>query len=338
MQPSRPLLTIAIPTYNREALLAELLSALEGQVSVHPEVEIIVSDNGSTDGTSATVRGFIARGMPIRYRCHSINMGAEANFFECLKLSRGKYFWLCGDDDIILPGALDKVTGYLQREEFDLIYLTSYGFRNDYLVERQSDPLGRRFHRITSERRFTKAVNIMLTFISGMIVNKDRLHETPHEDPTAFVGSQLIQLSWVLPLLRNHRRSLILWERLVAARQGNAGGYAIGEIFGKSLVNVVARCLPDRPDLVAIITNFTVRRWLPSILYDIRREGNQNLGLESARVTLRCAYKANFRFWLFTYPVLVLPLPLAGLWSKTAAAVGRLIYMLLMPSFWRKEI
>jgi hypothetical protein len=171
-----------------------------------------------------------------------------------------------------------------------------------------------------------------------MIVNKDRLNEIPHEDPTAFIGSHLIQLSWILPLLRSHRRSLILWERLVAARQGNAGGYAIGEIFGESLVNVTARCLPDRPDLAAIVTNLTVRRWLPSILYDLRCEGNQNLGLESARVTLQNTYKANFRYWLFAYPVLVLPLPLAGLWSKTAAAAGRLIYMSLIPSFWRKEI
>jgi glycosyltransferase involved in cell wall biosynthesis len=338
MQPSRPLLTIAIPTYNRGAFLTKLLSALEGQISVHPEVEVIVSDNASADGTSATVRDFIARGMPIRYYCHSTNVGPDANFIDCLKLAEGKYFWLCGDDDIILPETLDRVMEHLQQEEFDLIYVTSYGFKNDYLAERQSDPLGRRFHRITSERHFTKAVNIMFSFISGIIVNKDRLNDIPHEDPTVFVGSHLIQLSWILPLLRSHRRSLILWERLVAAQQGNAGGYAIGEIFGKSLVNVTARCLPDRPDLAAVIINITVRRWLPSILYDLRREGNQDLGLESARLTLRRAFKANFRFWLFAYPVLVLPLPLAGLWSKIAAAVSKLIYMFLMPNFWRKEI
>jgi abequosyltransferase len=338
MQPSRPLLTIAIPTYNREALLAELLSALEEQISVHPEVEIIVSDNASLDGTPETVRGFIARGMPIRYRRNPENVGGDSNFVSCLNMARGKYFWICGDDDIIMPGALDEVTTHLKREEFDLVYLASYGFKKDYLVERQTDPLHRRFHRVSSERHFTRAVNIMLTFISGIIVNIDRLNEIPHEDPEQFIGSVLIQLSWTLPLLQSHRRSLIIWERLVAGRQGNSGGYAIGKIFGESLVKVAARCLPARPDLAAIIINFTVRRWLPSILYDLRREGNQDIGLESARVILRRVYGGNFRFWVFTYPVLALPLPLAGVWSKAGAAVNKLIYMVLIPTFWRKEI
>jgi abequosyltransferase len=338
MQSSRPLLTIAIPTYNREALLAELLSALEEQVSVHPEVEIIVSDNASPDGTQETVQGFIARGMPIEYRRHPENVGPDANFVSCLSAARGKYFWMCGDDEIILPRALDEITTHLKREEFDLVYLTSYGFKKDHLAERKTDPLHRRFHRVSSERYFTRAVNIMFTFISGIIVNIDRLNEIPHEDSRQFIGSQLIQLSWALPLLQSHRRSLIIWERLVAGRQGNAGGYAIGEIFGESLVKVVARCLPARPDLAAIITNITVRRWLPSILYDLRREGNQDIGLESARVTLRRVYGGNFRYWVFTHPVLALPLPLAGVWSKAGAAVNKLIYMLWIPTFWRKEI
>jgi abequosyltransferase len=338
MQPNRPLLTIAIPTYNRQQYLTELLSVLEPQVAAHPEVELLVADNGSPDGTTNVVQGFIARGVKIRYHRHAENVGPDANFIYCLTSAQGKYFWLCGDDDIIVPGTLDELMGHLAQEEFDLVYMTNYGFRQDFIAEREHDPLSRRFHRIASERHFSKAVNIMFSFISTMIVNKDRLQEIPHEDPAAFVNSNLSQLSWTLPLLRKHRRSLVLWNRPVAGRHGNAGGYALGEVFGKTLLDVMSRCLPDRPDLAAIIINFTLRRWLPSIVYAMRRDGNQKLALDSAHLALQQAYGRNFRFWLFAYPVLVLPLPLAGLWFKAGAAVSKAIYMITVPGFWRKEM
>jgi abequosyltransferase len=337
MPHSRPLLTIAIPTYNRAPFLKELLIALEDQAIEHPEVEILVSDNASVDETAEIVANFIAKGMGIQYHRHSANVGADANFLRCLNVAQGKYLWICGDDDIILRGTLDKVVGHLQDQEFDLIYLTSYGFKKDYLEERQYDPLNRHFHTVTSARHFVKAVNIMLTFISGIIINKDQLGMVPHEDPSKFIGSTLIQLSWILPMLRGHRRSLILWDRPLAARQGNTGGYAIGKIFGTSLVDVVERCLPGRPDLVAIIVNYAVRRWLPSILYDIRLNNNQDLALETAKAELRKAYGSNFRYWIFTYPVLALPLPLAGVWAKASAIVGKIIYVVSMPGFWQKE-
>ncbi len=338
MQASRPILTLAIPTYNRMGQLAELLTVLKEQAAIHPEVEILVSDNASADETTAIVQRFIDEDMQIDYHRHAVNIGADANFVSCFHRARGKYFWICGDDDIIVPGALDTLVWHLQQEEFDLVYLTSYGFRTDYVAERQADPFGRRSHIIRSELHYSKAVNIMFTFISGMVVNKDRLLEIPHEDPSAFIGSTLVQLSWTLPLLLRHRRSLILWDRLVAARQGNTGGYAIGEVFGDSLFTVIQRCLKERPDLAATILNFSLRRWFPSILYDVRLDPKQTLSIGSAQSGLQRTYGNNVRYWLFTYPVLKLPLPLAGIWLRIGAVVSKLIYLVVVPGFWRKEV
>jgi hypothetical protein len=47
MQPSRPLLTIAIPTYNRCRYLEELLLCLQPQLVEQPRVELVISDNAS---------------------------------------------------------------------------------------------------------------------------------------------------------------------------------------------------------------------------------------------------------------------------------------------------
>ena len=52
----RPLLTIAIPTYNRSAFLSELLDCLLPQLLAEPRVELLISDNASPDDTLQLLR------------------------------------------------------------------------------------------------------------------------------------------------------------------------------------------------------------------------------------------------------------------------------------------
>ncbi|WP_158819788.1 glycosyltransferase [Granulicella sp. S156] len=342
----RPLLTIAIPTFNRAVHLAELLAVLEPQLAAYPQVELLVSDNASEDTTpqilAAAQERFAAQGIPLVIHRHAVNVGADANFVSCYHRARGRFFWLCGDDDLIVPGGLAQVMPHLQDAtgkpaEVDLLYATSYGFREDYQCERQTDPFGRRFHTIRSAKTFSMVVNIMFTFISGIIVNKERLESLPHEDPTALLGTNLVQLAWSLPLLLQHRRSIVLWERPVAARQGNANGYSLGRVFGEHLAGNLARLLPGRPDLSAPILNFMLRRWFPSILLDVRSAGNETLQLGEAHSALRQTFGNNPRYWLFTYPALAWPLPLARLYTRGTAALSKLIYMAHLPGFWRKQ-
>lgn len=337
MVETRPLLTIAIPTYNRGKELELLLSVLAPQLTNHPEIELFIADNASPDETTALVQRFQKEGLVVRYHRHPENIGPDANFLSCFRAARGRYFWLFSDDDIILPGTIDSLLSHITRSDFDIIYATNYGFRQDYLAERQHDPMGRRFHTITSARRMAFMTNIMFTFISAIVVNKERLESIPHEDPSAFLGTNLVHLSWELPLLLHHRRSLVLWDRPVAARQV-AGGYSLGVTFGEKLNSVVARCLPGRTDIADAIVNVILRRWLPSVIVDIRTFGNQNLHFEEADAALRSCYGRNFRYWFFTWPVIKLPLSLARLWFRAEALIGKAIYALSIPGFWKKEM
>ncbi len=338
MRHERPLLTIAIPTYNRSALLNQLLAVLIPQIDERNRVELLISDNASPDDTKDIVRYFQGKNACISYHCHADNVGSDANFITCFELARGKYFWLLGDDDIVLPGGLEKILNHLEQDELDLVYLTSYGFQRDWEEERKQDPLGREYHTIESALQFVLITNVMLTFISGIIINRDRFLEVPHESIQLFAGTNLIQLSWSLPLLRNHRRSLVLWKRVIAARQGNAAGYHIGKVFGERLRTVSTRCLPDRPRLVDCICNFAVRRWFPPMILELRGSARQELGLEEAEIDLRRSAGRNFRFWLFVYPVLKLPLPAARLWCQAGVFLSKMVYVVSVRSFWRKRV
>ena len=340
--PSAPVLTIAIPTYNRAENLGSLLAVLEPQIAQFPQVEVLVSDNASADTTPSVVADFTARfaavGARLRSQRHAENVGADANFVSLYKAAQGRFFWMCGDDDLIVPGGLAQVMPHLlAADPPDLLYATSYGFHADPAADYTGDPFGRSFHTIRSAQTFARVVSIMFTFISGIIVHRERLESLPHEDPANFVGTNLVQLSWSLPLLLSHRKSIVLWQRPVAARIGHAHGYALGKVFGEHLVSVTERLLPGRPDLTAGIFHPTIRRWFPAILMDLRSRGNTTLQLHTAHADLRRAFGHNYRYWLYTWPVLRLPLPLARLWFRAGAALSKGIYMLTVPRFWRKQ-
>jgi hypothetical protein len=336
---ARPLLTIAIPTYNRSACLSELLAIIAAQdVDSQSEVEVIVSDNASTDDTEAVVAAFAQSSkLRLRYHRHPQNIGANPNFAFCYNLARGRYFWLFSDDDLILPGKVEELLSHLRTGEFDIVYATSYGFRQDWQAERKRDPWNRSFHTVRSARALTHTVNLMFTFISGIIVNKQRLESIPHEDPAKFLHTHLVQLAWTLPLLRDHRCSLVLWDRPVAGRMENSGVYSVGGIFGESLVSVATSCLPDRPDLVRILASYSLRRWFPSVIYDHRLKPDTSYDIQKDYEALRRLHQHNPRFWIFLWPVFRLPLPLANLWVKAGGVINNLLYIAHLPGFWRKQ-
>ncbi len=95
-----PLVTIGIPTYNRaDGFLKEALGAALGQT--YENLEIIVSDNCSSDGTEALVTGH--RDKRIRYFRQEENIGAQNNFNFCVRKATGVYFLMLHDDDLIDP-------------------------------------------------------------------------------------------------------------------------------------------------------------------------------------------------------------------------------------------
>lgn len=109
MSNSDPILTIGIPTWNRENELRQCLGMVLPQAKLAEGVEILVCDNASDDGTSALV-GDLAPQYPfLRYERHPTNIGADRNFIEVLKRASGRYVWILSDDDFLSDRALRNV-------------------------------------------------------------------------------------------------------------------------------------------------------------------------------------------------------------------------------------
>ena len=98
---ANPLVSIGLPVYNGERYLGDALESLIAQDYVN--LEIIVSDNGSTDATPDIARQYAAADPRVRCVRTPINRGSAWNFNEVFRLSRGPYFKWAAHDDLCSP-------------------------------------------------------------------------------------------------------------------------------------------------------------------------------------------------------------------------------------------
>jgi glycosyltransferase involved in cell wall biosynthesis len=99
-----PPVSVVIPTYNRAPLLARSLRSVLGQS--YGEFEVIVVDDGSTDGTAGVVAGF--DDPRLRYVALARNAGAAAARNVGIRLARGKFLAFQDSDDEWVPSKLSK--------------------------------------------------------------------------------------------------------------------------------------------------------------------------------------------------------------------------------------
>lgn len=113
------LLTIGIPTYNREEFLKENIDALFPQLHDYLEdIEIIIADNASEDNTRMVVENASEKyNVPVRYKCHENNIGPENNAVWIVDNCKGKYLYLMGDDDILSPNFIEIIFPLLKSKE-----------------------------------------------------------------------------------------------------------------------------------------------------------------------------------------------------------------------------
>lgn len=322
MPDARPLLSICIPTFNRCRFLAELLASMAPQIATAsdaPFAELLISDNASTDGTAETVAAFRSRGLSVEYHCNEANLGADANFLRCLSLARGKYVWVLGDDDLVMPWAIPALLSLLSvgetTESFDLVYLSSFGFAGSLAAVPEAAALRDRFGRfaevVTDGAYLLEKVNALVGLISVVIINRDRLASSPHAPLESLTGTNLLQVGWIFPLLHRRCRVLYVWQRLLGYRHFNSGGWGICEVFGVRLEAIARRYFAGEPELAQALMNGVLRYWLPDSIMLARNGKEAGMDDEDFSRMLRPVFGGNWRFWLCVWPVATLPLPMA---------------------------
>ncbi len=116
LEPTQPLVSFCIPTYNRSRYLQSLLASLCEQLAEFPYAyELVIADNASPDSTFDVVHSFEAQ-LPIRYLRHDENIGCFPNVQFVMMQAAGRYVVYLSDDDCILG---EQVAQTIARMEDD---------------------------------------------------------------------------------------------------------------------------------------------------------------------------------------------------------------------------
>jgi abequosyltransferase len=330
---SKPLLTIAIPTYNRASLLRESLTVLSEQHAGDPRINFIVCDNASPDQTEACVQHFIDIGLPLRYLRNETNLGPDRNIHRCFEAADGRYVWVMGDDDLLVSGTLSVIVSLLAEAEarggYHHVYLSSFPFSGTY-VEPRPEALRDRFGRfaevVNDGAYFLERVNALITLLSSNIVNKEMFLETEHPPLEELYGSFLVQLGWTLPLIQTRCRTLHIWEQMVAYRSFNTNGWGLTKVFGLNMKSISEKYYATSPKLARSLMNGTLRTWMPEQLLPAR-EGRHDASMEQESFieVLKPEFGFNWRFWLWVYPILALPQKAASLYQRATTFLNQVL-------------
>lgn len=106
--------SIGVPVFNGEKYIGQTLASIISQT--YEDLEIIVSDNASTDHTREIVEEYVARDRRIRYIQQSSNIGAAGNFNNTFLISEGKYFKWAAHDDLLGTTFVETCVAALERE------------------------------------------------------------------------------------------------------------------------------------------------------------------------------------------------------------------------------
>lgn len=96
-QKQLPLVTVGLPTYNRANALSRAISSVLQQD--YRNIELVISDNASTDETEELCRQLCERDSRVKYFRQERNIGPSLNFREVLTRASGEFFMWLADDD-----------------------------------------------------------------------------------------------------------------------------------------------------------------------------------------------------------------------------------------------
>jgi glycosyltransferase involved in cell wall biosynthesis len=132
---SRPLVTVVIPSYNRERFVTDAIDSVLQQD--HADIELIIIDDGSTDGSVRRIGDHLAARSPsirVDFQARQ-NRGKSATLNTGLTRAKGRYFSLLDSDDVLEPGMVRTLATALGAAGAE----TAASFGDGWVV----DPVGR---------------------------------------------------------------------------------------------------------------------------------------------------------------------------------------------------
>jgi glycosyltransferase involved in cell wall biosynthesis len=302
--PVTPKISIGLPVYNGAKYLRLALDSL--RIQDYPNLDLLISDNASTDGTAEICSEYAQRDPRIRLFRNETNIGAARNFNRAFELASGKYFMWAAHDDLWEPNFISNCVAALEKHPSVVLCGSDVRFIDQMgqpVTERELRIVGGEYNRLNTvhydlRRRVSALTRELNWYAIYGVIRSDALKNT--ELSKGVYGSDVILLMELLL----QGETLILPEPLFHYRiQKKVAADQLRDITGKhdagnkttpytdlarSLLGVIERSdLADSvktelmDDLLANVGRKN-RRWQKRILKE-HPEANNKSPFERAR-------------------------------------------------------
>jgi len=315
-----PILSICIPTFNRSRYLKDCLkSILQSAQQQEDKIEIIISDNASTDDTKEILSEFQKQYSFIRFYRNEINV-FDKNFFIAASYANGEYIWIFGDDDQVENEAIKEVLEKI-REGYNLIVLNHSIWLNNFSWEFRKKALP--FAEDTIFHDHNKLLSVLgprLGFISSVVIKKETFIKVPFLEYEPFIEFGFSFLLSIYMAVFQDCHAYFIAKPLVR-QTGNLKGSHLRSWYknfvqGSSLAFEKLRCQGYSFRAVYSAKHLILKDY---IMHDISFRKRKGESLKGIFRFIIPYYKSHWFFWIFIVPALFAPNILAK--SSTSIAI-----------------
>lgn len=232
-----PLLSICIPTFERERDLRRCLDSIfNTDNETRSKIEICISDNRSSYNFLLLMEDYI-KYKNLRYHINKSNTGFDQNMLTVIGMAKSKYIMLLGNDDIIAEGGISKLLKTLNRDLPDAVFM-------NYNIKLNKEQKSYNAYKLAEDRSELNLNWILYNlreksgFISSIVFKRSVLNNKS-ENIYRFIGTQFIHFAIIFDALKSTNTICYLSHPIVTAFDENSDTYNVKNVFLKNLGEIV---------------------------------------------------------------------------------------------------
>jgi len=221
MENNEPLLSICIPTYNRADVLVQCLESIVTNDGFGDDVEVVVSNNCSTDDTEEICLKYSSLYPNIKYFKNDTNIGADRNILHVLELGTGTFLKLSNDYCRFHPKSI---------EFFKEVIKKNFENKPAIFFHHNSDGKGRNYS-TSSLDIFLSQEAVSLSWISNHGFWKEDFQNFKEKD--LYIETMFQQMDWTIRTLKK-KKQLLCYINPIEIQDNekkNKGGYNIVKVW-----------------------------------------------------------------------------------------------------------
>ncbi len=224
---SEKILSICIPTYNRGTYLKKTLENYINCTSFN-EIEIVISDNCSTDDTETIVKSFTDKYSNIKYQKLEQNIGADRNITKAMLMGSGKYLKLQNDNvyikDEMLTKILDIIKNNMSTNVQLLFYQNNQFHSNETIVCKNINEL-------------VSAASFWITWIANFGIWRAEFENLENKNRCADL--RFNQVDWTLRMIDKKTETIIHFDDFYYLNEDKyKGGYNLFYTFSVDYLSI----------------------------------------------------------------------------------------------------